>query len=37
MAESQRMMLNVGRMKTVSDGAALDSGWENVPKEKTLS
>ena len=37
MAELQTMTLNVGRMKTVSDGAALDSGWENFPKEKTLS
>lgn len=36
MAESQTVVLRVGRMKTVSDGAALDDGWENFSKEKML-
>ena len=34
--QNQTVVLPVGRMKTVSDGAALYDGWENFSKEKML-
>lgn len=35
--QNQKMVLSVGGMKQLSGGAALGSGWEGRPEERTRS